>query len=45
VKQKQKRSKEAKAAHIRRSIRKFGDSDGSRKSVLEKLGLADGRDK
>lgn len=34
---KQKRTREENIAAIKRSIRKFGDSDGSRKSILLKL--------
>jgi len=34
---KQKRSKAENIAKIKRAIRKFGDSDGSRKAVLREL--------
>jgi hypothetical protein len=37
VSKKEKRSKEASAKHIARSIRKFGDSDGKRAESLAKL--------
>lgn len=34
---KQKRSKAESIAKVKRSIRKFGDSDGSRKTLLREL--------
>lgn len=34
---KDKRTKAEKIAHIKRSIQKFGDFDGSRKAILKEL--------